>query len=138
MLQYTYDARNYDEILAGGLIDRLIEGKLMDSRSFYELRRWPPGDGQYDFMVRNMYMALYLANQRPSDGRKPIKVEIDVYMIQKFGAEAALQESLKVLAACGFAGTAIDIKQMGALTGKNRSNWEIVSFSFSRVLGLNY
>ena len=33
MLQYTYDARNYDEILAGGLIDRLIEGKLMDSRS---------------------------------------------------------------------------------------------------------
>lgn len=117
-LWYTYDAWNYDEVMASGLMQTLLEGKELAEEGNPEFTQvkldayeYPAtfqieAGGQrpiYAYQVRNQDMAIFFAKKRRNDGTFPIKVQINQFKLWELGARDAFLESLEVLTGMGFA-----------------------------------
>jgi hypothetical protein len=148
-LWYTYDADNYDEVMQGGLMQRLIDGKSVaedgEGTDYIQLEigryEYPVtfaiGDkGQkpvYAFQIRNQDMAIYFARRRRNDGTYPVKVQINQFKLWDLGVQDAFLESLEVLTALGFRYEAAKPNRIDLCVHSDQFKWtlmDLASFTY--------
>ncbi|MFK4475786.1 hypothetical protein ABH897_005586 [Paenibacillus sp. RC73] len=139
-LWYTFDAWNFDEVMAAGLMQTLVEGKEVAEEGRpdniqvkLERYQYPAtfqieAGGQrpiYAYQIRNQDMAIFFAKKRRNDGTYPVKVQINQFKLWELGAQDAFLESLEVLTALGFAYEASKPNRIDLCVHSDQFQWTL-------------
>lgn len=152
-LWYTYDALNYDEVMADGLLSKLETGKAfaeseMEKLAYIQVKLdrydypvtfeiMPMGQPPlYAFCIRNYDMAFYFSRRRRHDGKTyPVKVQINQFKLWELGVRDAYIESLHVLAELNFAYEAARGNRIDLCVHSDQFDWvlpDIATFKYPR------